>query len=67
MMVDAPDAINAITRVLRSASIMFSSFSISAYQCREKPVHLPMDLPLLKESTISVMIGAYKKMMIRIR
>lgn len=47
-------------RVVVSADISAESPSISIYHLKENPPHVPLDFALLKEKTISTIMGIYK-------
>ena len=51
----------AMTSVVVKALIMERLSNIWAYHCRVKPPHCVLDLDWLKDNTIMVRIGAYKK------
>ena len=57
----------AITRVLESASMILRLSNIWVYHCRVKPPHCVRDFDLLKDSTIMVAMGAYRKINMRAR
>lgn len=61
MIVAARADTNAISRVVYSALIMGRLSNICTYQSRVNPPHWVLDLERLKERTIMVKIGAYKK------
>ena len=67
MMVAISADTKAMTRVLTSASMMVALSNICVYQRRVNPPHWVLDLELLKDRTIIVTIGAYKKIRIRTR
>ena len=57
----------AINNVLCSAAMILRLANISWYQRRVKPPHWVLDLEELKDKTIMVAIGAYKKTMMKTR
>ena len=54
----------AIIRVVDRALIMERLSNICRYQSRVKPPHRALDLDWLKDNTIIVRMGAYKKIRI---
>ena len=57
----------AINRVLDRAARISGSDSICWYQLKVNPPHWVLDLEVLKDRTIMVRIGAYRKIRIRTR
>ncbi len=64
MMVARTEEKNAKSSVFFSASIMASFLNMETYHFKVNPPHFALVLELLKDKTISVRIGAYKKIKI---
>ena len=64
MMVAMSADTKAMTRVVVRALMMERLSNIWVYHCRVNPPHWVLDLDLLKESTIMVRMGAYRKISI---
>ena len=61
------EEIIATNNVYFNALIILSFWNNSIYQFKVNPFHLPIDLESLKEKTIKVTIGRYRKIKIKIK